>query len=243
MCGIAGIFRRDGLDASADEAARMAAAMPHRGPDGRGAWAKGPVALAHVRLAVRDRSDAAREPMVAPGGEGVLVYNGEIYEEGPLREELRREGVAFRGTGDAEVVLHALARWGVEPAVRRFDGMFAFAWWDAREQALWLVRDRFGIKPLHVAATEARIAFASEIRGLRALPGVAARPDAVEVIRRIFPRLVDEARPPFEGVENVLPGEAWKCARGGIERVKWFDLFRDLDVSRIVAASKESPAA
>ena len=78
MCGIAGIFRRDGGLASREDAARMAEAMPHRGPDGRGAWSEGPVALGHVRLAVRDVSEAAAQPMIAPGGAGALVYNGEI---------------------------------------------------------------------------------------------------------------------------------------------------------------------
>ncbi len=243
MCGIAGVFRIDGGPASREDAARMVAAMPHRGPDGRGAWSDGPVALGHVRLAVRDLSPRSAQPLLAPGGEGALVYNGEVYETGAIRAELAREGVACAGTGDAEVVLHALSRWGVERAVRRFDGMFAFAWWDARERALWLVRDRFGIKPLHVARTAERVAFASELRGLRALEGVATRPDRLELARRVMPGLVDEIRPPFEGVENVLPGEAWRCTSAGVERRTWWSFASDLDVGRIVSGARDGPDA
>ena len=243
MCGITGVYRRDGTAADRDVAHRMARAMPHRGPDGGGAVADGPVALGHVRLAIRDLTEVAAQPMRGPLGEGLLVYNGEVYNDGEIREALTREGVAFRGKGDAEVVLHALARWGPERAVPRFDGMFALAWWDARERTLWLARDRFGIKPLHVVVTPDRIAFASEIRALRVLPGVACRHDAMEVARRLFPMTVDELRPPFEGVENVLQGELWRCRGGQIDRRTWFDAADLVDVERILAARREAPAA
>ncbi len=212
--------------------------MPHRGPDGRGAWNDGPVALAHVRLAVRDRSDRAAQPMVAPDGAGALVYNGEVYNDGELRADLAREGVFAHGTGDAEVVLLALARWGVAKAAPRFDGMFAFAWWDARARALWLVRDRFGTKPLHVAIEPAFVAFGSEVRALRALSGIAVRPDVLEIARRVVPWLADQLRPPFEGVENVPPGEAWCVTADGVERTVFADLLGGVDPARIVAAAR-----
>jgi len=239
MCGIAGFYRRDGAPASREDAARMAAAMPHRGPDGAGAWADGPVALGHVRLAIRDRSDAAAEPLVAPDGAGVLVYNGEIYNDGELRAELAREGVAFRSHGDAEVVMHAVARWGVERASRRFDGMFAFAWWDARVRALWLVRDRFGTKPLHVHATTARVAFGSEVRALRALPGTTFPIDRYGIVRQGVPWLCDAPPPPFLGVEDVGPGEAWRVGPHGTERRVWCDLVAEVDPARIVEGARE----
>jgi asparagine synthase (glutamine-hydrolysing) len=242
MCGVAGLLRLDGAPASRDEAAAMAAAMAHRGPDGRGAWADGPVALAHVRLAVRDRGPAAAQPMVAPGGEGVLVYNGEAYGEGPLRDELVRGGAPIRGTGDAEVVLHACARFGAEAAARRLDGMFAFAWWDARERALWLVRDRFGIKPLHVALEPGRVLFASEVRGLRVL-GAGRRPDRIELVRRLLPWRADVRRPVFADVENVGPGEAWRLDARRVERRTWCDVTGEVDPARIVAAGAERPDA
>jgi asparagine synthase (glutamine-hydrolysing) len=245
MCGIAGYLRRDEGAASADVARAMAEAMRHRGPDGMGALADGPVAFGHARLAVRDRSEAGAQPMVAPGGEGFLVYNGEVYDppgSPGLRGELERAGAVFRGHGDAEVVLHAIVRLGFDAAVERFDGMFALAWWDARERALRLARDRFGTKPLHVVVTPDRVAFASEVRGLRALPGVATRPDLLELVRRAVPPSHDEMRSPFEGVENVLPGESWRVTASGVERRTWCDLPFSVDVDRLVAASREPQA-
>ena len=239
MCGIAGFLRLDGAPASRDDARRMVDAMPHRGPDGRGAWSDGPVALAHARLAVRDLTDAAAQPIASPGGEGVLVYNGEVYDDGALREELERGGATFRGTGDTEVVAAAIARFGVEAAVRRFDGMFALAWWDARERTLWLARDRFGTKPLHVAVGPSRVAFASELRGLAALEPL--RPDMLEVVRRFFPFRVDEERPPFQGVENVLPGELWRVTERSVERRTWCDVATEVDVDRLLAADGSPP--
>jgi asparagine synthase (glutamine-hydrolysing) len=239
MCGIAGYYRRDGAPATREDAARMAATMAHRGPDGSGAWADGPVALGHVRLAIRDRSEAAAEPMHEPGGAGVLVYNGEVYNDGELRADLVREGCAFRSHGDAEVVMHAVARWGVERAARRFDGMFAFAWWDARARALWLVRDRFGTKPLHVLVAPHRVAFGSEARALRALPGVELVIDRFELTRRMVPWVADAMPPPFVGLKDVPPGEAWRIGREGLARVVYADVVADVDPERIVAGARE----
>jgi asparagine synthase (glutamine-hydrolysing) len=243
MCGIAGIFRGDGAVAGPEAVAQMLDAMPHRGPDGRATWADGPVALGHTRLAVRDLGPAAAQPMRAPDGAGVLVYNGEVYNDGALRRELAREGVAFRSTGDTEVLLHALARWGPQATVGRLDGMFAFAWWDARERALWLARDRFGIKPVHVASGGGGLLFASEVRALRTQEGVGVRPDLHELARRLVPWRVHEAKPPFDGVESVPPGGLWRVTAAGVERRLWFDLLRDVDVERIVQASREPPRA
>ena len=243
MCGIAGLFRLDGASASAADVRRMVEAMPHRGPDGRGAWADGPVALGHGRLAVRALGPEGAQPMCTPGGEGVLVYNGEVYDDRAVAADLAREGVEVPGTSDTAVVAAACARWGPLAAARRLDGMFAFAWWDARERALWLVRDRFGVKPLHVAVTGTTVAFASELRGLRALDGLARRPDLLEVARRLLGFSVDELRPPFEGVENVLPGQAWRVSAAGVERRTWWDEVEELDLDRLRAAAREPVAA
>jgi asparagine synthase (glutamine-hydrolysing) len=147
--------------------------------------------------------------------------------------------VVFRGHGDAEVVLHALARFGVERAVARFDGMFALAWWDARARVLWLARDRFGTKPLHVLVEAGRVAFASEVRGLRALPGFVVRPDPMALARRIVPWIADQERTPFLGVENVEPGGLWRVTAAGVEKRRFCDLLGEVDPHRIVAATAE----
>jgi asparagine synthase (glutamine-hydrolysing) len=244
VCGIAGELRLSGVPAEPTRVERMLDAMRHRGPDGHGVHVDGPVALGHGRLAIRDLGPAAHQPMVAPEGAGALVYNGEVYGDGALRAELEREGARFRGTGDAEVVLHAVARMGPAAAARRFDGMFAFAWWDARARSLWLVRDRFGIKPLVVARAGDRWLFASEFRGLRAAgDGIGTEPDGLWVASYLVAGRGNADRSPYAGVEVVPPGGLWRLdPRGGVERGTWFDLVEDVDVERIVAARREPPA-
>ncbi len=241
MCGIAGIFRRDGAPAEGPVAERMIATLHHRGPDGHGVFARGPVALAHARLAIRDMTELGAQPLRDPGGAGVLVYNGEIYGEGALRSELEAEGARIEGTGDARVLLAALALHGVAWTLRRIDGMFAFAWWDAREHRLHLARDRFGIKPLHVAVGADAVYFASEIRALRTIAGVACRPNLLELARRVQLWPIDERHPPFEGVRNVLPGEWWRIDAQGIEQTTWCDPALEVDTGRIRAAARAGP--
>lgn len=112
MCGIAGIFHRDGRPADGRAVAAMSAALVHRGPDGEGNWLDGPVGLAHRRLAIRDLSEAGHQPMLDSSERIVVTYNGEIYNDHELRSELERSfGVRFRGTCDTEIIPYAyLAR-------------------------------------------------------------------------------------------------------------------------------------
>ena len=186
MCGIAGVIERDVRSAAALEATawKMVAPLVHRGPDAGGVWtdAEAGVAIGHRRLSIIDLSPAGAQPMVSASGRYVLSYNGELYNTAELRADLEAGGAAFRGHSDTEVLLEACAAWGVQRAVGRLIGMFAFALWDRQERRLWLVRDRIGIKPLYYSATPQRFAFASELTGLRAHPGFdrAIDRDAVE---------------------------------------------------------------
>jgi asparagine synthase (glutamine-hydrolysing) len=167
MCGIAGIFDLSGEPVATGEAEAMAAALAHRGPDDRGVFASGPVALANTRLAIIDVSEAGHQPMVSEDGRHVLVYNGELYNFRELARELAARGRRFRSRTDTEVVLRSWEEWG--PAcLDRFDGMFAFAVWDERDRVLTLVRDRLGIKPLYYAEVGGRLLFGSEVKALLA---------------------------------------------------------------------------
>ena len=170
MCGIAGVF---GGGASGVVAAAMAGALAHRGPDGEGAWADeaAGVAFGHRRLAVIDLSPHGGQPMRSGDGRWVIAYNGEVYNAAELGTELRRCGIAFRGHSDTEVILEAVAVWGVEAALKRLVGMFALALWDAGERTLYLVRDRLGIKPLYWGRCGGLLLFGSELKALRAHPG------------------------------------------------------------------------
>lgn len=168
MCGIAGLVG-PAAGGRVEAVRAMAHALRHRGPDGEGLYAapSGTCVLGHRRLAILDLTDAAAQPMVSADGRWALSYNGELYNYRELRAELERAGLTAHSSGDTETLLHAWQAWGVE-ALPRLNGMFAFALWDAREQVLWLARDRFGQKPLYLAWDGPRLAFASEMRALEA---------------------------------------------------------------------------
>ena len=152
MCGIAGLLdRRSGRTVEELEAVagRMADRLVHRGPDDRGTWCEPASggAFGHRRLASGDLSAAGHQPMASADGRWVIAYNGELYNADELRATLgERRRSALRGHSDTEVLLEAVAERGVEWALARAVGMFAFALWDRRNRELWLARDRFGEK-------------------------------------------------------------------------------------------------
>ena len=149
----------------------MVNAQIHRGPDDVGEehlpFKDRFLGLGHRRLSIQDLSAAGHQPMVHPVTGDRIIFNGEIYNFRELRRELEAQGEEFTGHSDTEVMLHALSRWGVE-AVKRFQGMYAFAFYDARQQHLMLGRDPLGIKPLYVAEAQGAILFASEVRAILA---------------------------------------------------------------------------
>lgn len=179
MCGITGFWARSLPGDSQATLEAMAATLRHRGPDGQGTWSTGPVHFAHRRLAIVDLTPTGLQPMTSPSGRYAITFNGEVYNFRQLREALDQSGraPAWKGSSDTEVMLAAIEAWGLEAAVARFVGMFAFALWDAREQRLHLVRDRLGVKPLYWTRTPAGLAFASELKALRAFPGFDASID------------------------------------------------------------------
>jgi asparagine synthase (glutamine-hydrolysing) len=165
MCGIAGIFNLNGEHASPTILRKMTDAIAHRGPDGEGFYSDGFIGLGHRRLAIIDLSPAGHQPMISGDGQVVLSYNGEVYNFQELRVELEALGHQFRSRTDAEVVLNAWIQWG-SGCVTRFNGMFAFAVWDKREQSLYLVRDRYGIKPLYYGCWGQTFLFGSEQKAI-----------------------------------------------------------------------------
>lgn len=164
MCGISGYFSDGkGIREGRARLTTMANAIRHRGPDGEGYWQndKNNVGLCHVRLSIIDLTTGA-QPMHSASG-CTITYNGEIYNYIELREALGKE--EFRTTSDTEVILKAYERWG-DRCVDHLRGMFAFAIWDPRKNALFVARDRFGIKPFYYAIVDDVFYFASEIKAL-----------------------------------------------------------------------------
>jgi asparagine synthase (glutamine-hydrolysing) len=174
MCGIAGLISAQRIDPRLLK--RMGDVIAHRGPDDDGTWidAEAGVGFAHRRLSIVDLSPHGHQPMHSADGRFVLNYNGEIYNHGELRRELEAAGQApddgWRGHSDTETMLQAIAAWGLQPAVTRFVGMFAFALWDRRDRVLHLVRDRFGEKPLYYGWAGRDFLFGSELKSLRLHP-------------------------------------------------------------------------
>jgi asparagine synthase (glutamine-hydrolysing) len=166
MCGIAGIIAASPGLVTAQRIQQMADAIAHRGPDGEACWLApgGQVALGHRRLAIIDLSNAAAQPMHY-ANRYTIVYNGEIYNYRELRTTLQQQGYAFHTASDTEVILAAYGAWGKQ-CLSYFDGMFAFAIWDAQEQVLFAARDRFGEKPFYYYLDEQQLVFANEMKAL-----------------------------------------------------------------------------
>jgi len=168
VCGVVAFYNyRDGARIDRELLIRARDHMLHRGPDGCGIWIgeKERVALAHRRLSIIELSEAGAQPMRSHDGELVISFNGEIYNYRALRKELEREGFQFRTQSDTEVLLHLYAAKG-QAMVHELRGMYAFALWDATKQALFLVRDPYGIKPLYYADNGRQFRVASQVKTL-----------------------------------------------------------------------------
>ena len=225
MCGIAGIVRPR-PEAPVEEAAllRMAAAVRHRGPDGFGLARGEGAGLVSARLAIFDIPGGWQPSRVA-GGSGIVVYNGEVYNHPELRAGLERDGARFNTTCDTEVVHALLERDGLG-ALDSLNGQFAFAWWQPGLRRLTLVRDRFGVRPLHYALlADGSIVFGSEAKALFASGEIGAEPDpgGLDEVFTLWGAIAP--RTPFRGVSQVPPGSlvVWEEGRVTDARRWWSD--------------------
>ncbi len=200
---------------------RMTRAIAHRGPDSEGYWQSpdGRVNLGHRRLAILDLTPSGHQPMLTQDRGSVISYNGEIYNFPELRDELAKHGISFRGSSDTEILLEALICWGVEPTLRRLNGMFAFAFWDQRERKLWLARDRFGEKPLYYSWQNGKFFFASELKALVQHPDFRR-----EIDRNVLPTYLRFNYVPwpyciFRNVSKLTPGHYLEVDLSGEEHI------------------------
>jgi asparagine synthase (glutamine-hydrolysing) len=211
MCGIAGfLLRQPRLDEDAlrDLASRMAETLKHRGPDGGEVWsdAGAGISLGHRRLAIQDLSEAGRQPMTSACERYVITYNGEIYDFRALRCELEDRGRRFRGHSDTEVLLAAISEWGLERAIARCHGMFAFALWDRRKRTLTLARDRAGQKPLYYGWCGDAFLFGSELKALRSHPAFEAGIDRDALGLLLRYGWIPGPHSIYQGVGKLPPG-------------------------------------
>jgi asparagine synthase (glutamine-hydrolysing) len=211
MCGITGFWDpRSGRDAAAlqDTVRRMALTIQHRGPDDAGEWvdAETGLALGFRRLSIVDLSPTGHQPMLSADGRYVIVFNGEVYNFLELRAELSAQGHSFRGTSDTEVMLAAICRWGLQAAVTRFNGMFAFALWDRRERELHLVRDRIGIKPLFYGWSGGVLLFGSELKPIRSHPAFDAEINRNALTLYLRYNYIPEPYSIYQHIHKLPPG-------------------------------------
>jgi asparagine synthase (glutamine-hydrolysing) len=227
MCGIFGYWRRDRAGLPAAQLQAMASSLRHRGPDDQGTWqpAGRGVALGNRRLSIIDLA-GGHQPFVSDDGQVAVVQNGEIFNYVELAAELRAQGVALRTNSDTEVLLRLYEREGIA-FLRRLNGMFAIAIDDARQDAMYLVRDRIGVKPLYVADDGRQMLFGSEIKALLPVLRAGGTPPAVD-LEAIHHYLTFNYIPApwtiWQGVRHVLPGTWVRYTRNGAQVQRWWDL-------------------
>jgi asparagine synthase (glutamine-hydrolysing) len=214
MCGIAGLFHPDVPKPVDPKRIRaMADSLAHRGPDGSGVWTAPGVRLGHRRLSIIDLA-TGDQPMRSADGRLALAYNGEMYNFREIRSELETKGHVFRTESDTEVVLAGWRQWGPD-CLRRFNGMFAFALYDAGEDVLFLARDRLGVKPLYLATLpDGALVFASELKGLLAHPLLRRSPSPQAVEDYLALGYVPDDSCMVEGVVKLPAGHCLLARRG-----------------------------
>lgn len=210
MCGICGIFDRSSSNGNwiTNEAVirSMTDTLNHRGPDQRGIYSDGKVALGSTRLAIIDLSDAGKQPMVSADGDYIISFNGEIYNYLEIRQSLEQQGVSFRSTSDTEVLLQLYIIKGTN-CLQDLRGMFAFAIWDRKKNLLFLARDRAGEKPLVYAEYNGYFCFGSEIKSLLSLPGMPRKLDPVGLHHGFHYINVPAPYSAFQHIRKLQPAE------------------------------------
>lgn len=218
MCGISGWFdTKECRPPNASLLKQMNDAIAHRGPDGEGFFLGPGIGLGHRRLAIIDLS-TGDQPMASHDGSIQIVFNGEIYNFRELRQSLEAKGRTFRTRSDTEVIIQAWEEWGSE-SISHLHGMFAFALWDSRVQALYLVRDRLGEKPLYYSKLDdGELIFGSELKALLVHPRCSRKIDPQSVEDFFALGYVAEPRSIYTGVKKVPAGSFLAFRRGSIDR-------------------------
>lgn len=224
MCGICGFVSRQKI--SVEQLVEMNDTMYHRGPNDSGAQIYPmkdgfAVGLAQRRLSILDLSPSGHQPMHSKDGRVSLVFNGEIYNFSELKKEL--SDYSFCSTCDTEVILAAYLKWGID-CVKKLNGMFAIAIFDRETQALHLVRDRIGKKPLYYWFENGNLVFASELKPIMACPGFAKRIQTGVLPRYLYQQYINGPETVFENVYKVAPGERITFVNGKLQKQKYWDL-------------------
>jgi asparagine synthase (glutamine-hydrolysing) len=227
MCGIFGYWDRQRRALPDAALPAMAHKLAHRGPDDEGIWHRPErgVAIGNRRLSIIDVG-GGHQPFVSDDGKVALVQNGEIFNYVELAAELRQQGVELRTHSDTEVLLRLYEREGIS-FLHKLNGMFAIAIDDGRDDAMYLVRDRVGVKPLYVADDGIRTVFASEIKAMLPWSGTDTGFDGID-LEAVHHYLTFNYIPApwtiWRGIRHVMPGTWMKFTRTGVETRRWWNL-------------------
>jgi asparagine synthase (glutamine-hydrolysing) len=223
MCGIAGkLFFDPTAQVERPQIQAMLRPIAHRGPDGQGIYLDGNVGLGHVRLSIIDLNTGA-QPMTNEDETVWIVFNGEIYNFAALRERLQAKGHVFRSQSDTEVIIHAYEEFGAD-CVKELRGMFAFAIWDAKQQRLFMARDRVGIKPLYFCETSEAFYFASELKAIIADAAVPREINLPGIRKFLAFNYLPGTETLFKNIHKLLPGHYLTVEQGKVTQQKYWDL-------------------
>lgn len=237
MCGIAGILHaQTQTQIDPQTLVNMAAIQHHRGPDGFGykMFPDHGVGFSHARLSIIDlNEDRARQPFISQDGNLLLAHNGEFYDYQRIRARLTAQQARFATKSDSEIILHLFPRLGIEGTVKQLRGEFAFSLYNKEEDTLYLVRDRFGIKPLYWTQMGDTVVFGSELKVLFAHPDVKPEFTSEGLYHQLIQTMVPGTTA-FKNIHQVKPGHIVKIKRQGGKLVVREQKYWDLDFPREV---------
>lgn len=245
MCGFTGYFNLNHQKETGNQIIRqMLAIQKHRGPDDSGIVAidtanqsfencsisedanftnPSDLIFGFNRLSILDLSPMGHQPMISPNEKVILMMNGEIYNAFDFKPELEQKGYTFKSTSDTEVVLLLYTEYGMEKMISMLNGMFALAIYDFALDTLFLARDRFGIKPLYLLQEEGRLAFASEMKSFKPLPGFKFEPDFSKLDEfLLFRNVINDTL--FKNITNCIPGTYLSVKNGVITSNTYYEI-------------------
>lgn len=205
MCGIVGEYRFDKYNVKKEDVQRMLDTIIHRGPDYGKIYVNNYIGMGHRLLKIQDLSEDSTQPYKY--NNYIMIYNGEIYNFQELRDNLKSVGYEFSTIGDTEVLIKCFDFYGVEKTLNIIEGCFAIALYDTKKDKLYLIRDRFGIKPLHYYMDEEKILFASEIKAIISNNTVTRKYDIENVLLSFACKLwMHPIKTMFKNIHNIFPG-------------------------------------
>jgi asparagine synthase (glutamine-hydrolysing) len=230
MCGIIGAYINKSNDLDVEKFNIIRDKLSYRGPDSGGTFNHNNIFLGHRRLSIIDL-DTGNQPMFDAKGEISIVFNGEIYNFLTIKEELKTLGVIFKTNSDTEVILEGYLAWGLEDCLKRLEGMYAFSIWDNQKKKLFVVRDKFGEKPLYYTQDENGVYFASELKAI--VPFIYKTKISKKALNLFFSLTYIPA--PYTIYENVFklePGYFLEISDSGVQEKQFYNLLEQFEEAR-----------